>query len=338
MAHMRSSSVLAWFVPLAALVACTKSGGTRSSTLLTVERDVPVPGGATRFDYQAIDAANGQLVIAHMNDNAVLVLALADGSLRKVLANIATPRGVAVGDGKIFVTSKPDQLVIIDGSTLAEIARVTTGSAPDGDAFDPEHNIVGVSDQGDGALSLITASGMGARTQVPLGVETGNVVYDATRKQFWTTVVGEHPPNELVEVAPTSGTVTQRIPLPGCSDAHGLHLHPDGRSAYIACEGNDKLLRVELDGDHALSIGDTGAGPDVLSIDASRGWLYVAAESGDLTIWDIEKPGLVLVGHDHPGDHAHTVAVDPATHRVYFPLPRGNGATPVVRIMSPRIK
>jgi hypothetical protein len=42
-----------------------------------------------------------------------------------------------------------------------------------------------------------------------------------------------------------------------------------------------------------------------------------------------------LVGHDSPGDNAHTVAVDPATHRVFFPLAMGADGTPVLRIMQP---
>ena len=37
-----------------------------------------------------------------------------------------------------------------------------------------------------------------------------------------------------------------------------------------------------------------------------------------------------MVGHDHPGSHSHTVAADPATHRVFFPLPTG----PVLRIID----
>ena len=321
---------------LAALAACTAKGGTApTGTLLTLVNDVPLPGGATRFDYQEIDSANGQLVVAHMNDNAVLVLSLADGSVKKLLPNIPTPRGVAVGDGKIFVTSTPSKLVIIDGSTLTEITRVTTGTSPDGDAFDPDDKTVGVSDQGDGALSLIADSGTGARTPVPLGTETGNVVYDASRKQFWITVVRGGSPDQLVEVDPKTAAVTTRIDLPGCSGAHGLRLHPDGQSAFIACEDNDKLARVDLGGAHAITIGATGGGPDVLSIDASKGWLYVAAESGDVTIWDITQPGTSLVGHDQPGNNAHTVAADPTTHRVFFPLPQGTGATPVLRIMRP---
>ena len=321
---------------LTVLVACTGKGGTApTGTLLSLVNDVPLPGASNRFDYQEIDAANGQLVVAHMNDNSVLVLSLADGSVKKLLPNIPTPRGVAVGDGKIFVTSTPSHLVIIDAVALTEITRVTTGTSPDGDAFDPDDKIVGVSDQGDGALSLIADSGTGTRTPVPLGTETGNVVYDASRKQFWITVVRSSPPDQLVEVDPKAATVTARIDLPGCSGAHGLRLHPDGASAFIACEDNNKLARVDLAGAHAVTLGDSGAGPDVLSIDASKGWLYVAAESGDVTIWDITQPGTALVGHDAPGDNAHTVAVDPATHRVFFPLPKGPHGKPILRIMQP---
>jgi YVTN family beta-propeller protein len=321
---------------LAMVVGCAGKGGSApSGTLLTLVSDAPLPGSANRFDYQEIDADHGQLVVAHMNDNAVLVLSVADGSVKKLLPNIPTPRGVAVGDGKIFVTSTPSKLVIIDATTLAELARVDTGTSPDGDAFDPDDKIVGVSDQGDGALSLIANSGMGTRTPVALGTETGNVVYDAGRKQFWITVVKQSPPDQLVEVDPKAATVTTAIPLPGCGGAHGLRLHPDGHSAFIACEDNDKLARVDVEGAHAMTLAATGAGPDVLSIDTAKGWLYVAAESGDVTIWDINQPGTALVGHVHPGSNAHTVAADPVSHRVFFPLPQGTGSTPVLRVMQP---
>jgi DNA-binding beta-propeller fold protein YncE len=304
---------------------------------LTLVADVALPGGATRFDYEEIDAAQGQLVVAHMNDNAVLILDLADGSVRKQLTGIPTPRGVAVADdvGIIFVTSTPSHLVLIDNQTLTEISRVGTGTAPDGDAWDPADKIVGVSDQGDGALSLIANAGSGTRTQVPLGVETGNVAYDSARGRFWITVVRSSPPDQLVAVDPTTAQVTTRIDLPGCSGAHGLRIHPDGQTAFVACENNDMLARVELDGAHTVAVAATGSGPDVLSIDPGLGWLYVASESGDLTVFDIQQPGAALVGHDHPGSSSHSVAADPTTHRVFFPLTSGPNGTPVLRIMRP---
>jgi DNA-binding beta-propeller fold protein YncE len=315
-----------------------KQGGDVTGAVLTQVADVPLPGAAARFDYQAVDARRGQLVIAHMNDDAVLILDLEDGRVRKRLTGIPRPRGVAIADdaGIIFVTSTPAHLILIDSRSLTELARVETGTSPDGDAWDPADQIVGVSDQGDGALSLIADAGRGARRQVALGHETGNVVYDAGRGRFWITVVAASPPDQLVAVDPRTATVTERIDVPGCRGAHGLRLHPDGQSAFIACEDNDVLARVELgDSRHAVATAPTGSGPDVLAIDPALGRLYVAAESGDLTVFDLARPGVVAIGHDRPGDHAHTVAVDPSSHRVFFPLPAGPSGTPVLRIMRP---
>src|SRR5579859_6408081 len=158
-------------VSAAVLSACSGCGKTAATTAVSASpsfplaqlADAPLPGGATRFDYQEIDPAHGHLVVAHMNDASVLVLNLADASVAKLLPSIPTPRGVAVGDGRIFVTSSPAQLVVVDGAALTEIARVATGTAPDGVGYDPADHVVGVSDQQDGAISLIGGAGTGGQ-------------------------------------------------------------------------------------------------------------------------------------------------------------------------------
>ncbi len=304
---------------------------------LVLVRDVALPGRATRFDYQEIDRANGHLVIAHMGDNEVLVVSLADGSTVGRIPNVVTARGIAVAPsiGRIFATSTSNQLVAIDAVTLREVGRVATGNAPDGVAWDPADQVVGVSDQRDGAISLVAGGGSGTRRQVRLGAETGNVVFDATRGRFWITVVRSAGADQLVGVDPNAATVVERIDLPGCDGAHGLRIHPDGRSALIACEGNSVLARLDLDSSHALVTAPTGSVPDVLSVDPTLGWLYVASEGGALTVFDLSQPGLMDIDDESPGPNAHSVAVDPATHRVYFPLMRGDGGTPVLRIMRP---
>lgn len=315
------------------------TSGRRAPSLPLVRvADVPLPGRPGRFDYQALDAAKGNLVIAHMNDASVVVVKARDGSLVKVVPDIPRARGIVVADdvGRIFVTSSPDKLVLLDNTSFNVLARVTTGSAPDGDGWDAKDRIAGVSDQGDGAVSLIANPGSGARKQVKLGSETGNVVYDARRGLFWVTVVKSAPPDQLVSIDPVKAKVTGSIPLPGCSGAHGLCIHPDGRSALVACESNSKLVRVDLVGSaHDLEIAPSGADPDVVAIDPGLGWLYVAAESGDLEVFDIQKPGLVAIDSEHPGDASHSVAVDPASHHVFFPLEKGPAGKPVLRIMKP---
>jgi DNA-binding beta-propeller fold protein YncE len=304
---------------------------------LVVVGDVALPGGASRFDYQDVDPRLGHLVIAHMGDGSVLFVRLSDGAVLRELTGIRTPRGVAVAAevGLVFVTSMPNQLVIIDGKAMREIRRVGTGAGPDGVAWDGMHKVVGVSNQRDGTLSLIHDAGQGAHAQVRLGSETGNVMFDATRGWFWVTVNTESQPDTLVAVNPTTAAIETTIKLPSCNGAHGLRLHPDAASAYVACESNSVLTRVDLRGKHAISTAPTGEDPDVMSLDPQIGWLYVAAESGELTVFDMNRPGVALIGHDRPFAHAHTVAADPTTHRVFFPLAAGPKGTPVLRIMQP---
>jgi DNA-binding beta-propeller fold protein YncE len=306
---------------------------------LVVVRDAPLPGKSVRFDYQALDAAHGRLIVAHMNDASVVAVNLADTSVARVVSNVPLPRGVAVASeaNRLFVTSSPHTLVILDAASLVELRRVRTGNAPDGVAWDPAHRIVGVSDQEDGAISLISDAGDGARHALKLGRETGNVAFDARRGWFWIAVEQARPPDELVAVEPLGPTRVRAIPLPGCAGAHGVSLHPDGATAFVACEDAAKLARVTLDAGATapLAFATTGSGPDVLALDPGLGWLYVAAESGELGVFELARPGLVAVGRQKLAPGSHTLAVDAATHRVYFPLAHGPSGAPVLRVMLP---
>jgi hypothetical protein len=62
--------------------------GGQSSTqtsVLTKVADVRIPGPAVRFDYQTFDPASGQLYIAHMNADQLVVF---DTSKRQIVASL----------------------------------------------------------------------------------------------------------------------------------------------------------------------------------------------------------------------------------------------------------
>ena len=60
--------------------------------------------------------------------------------------------------------------------------------------------------------------------------------------------------------------------------------------------------------------------------------LYVACESGGVSIFKADNGKLAKLGDADVGPNSHTVAVDSNTHKAYFPLKNLNGA-PVLRIM-----
>jgi hypothetical protein len=61
--------------------------------------------------------------------------------------------------------------------------------------------------------------------------------------------------------------------------------------------------------------------------------LYVASESGVLSSYRVEADSLFPSGEMRVA-HAHTVSVDPRTHRIYLPLEKVDGR-PVLRVLAP---
>ena len=89
----------------------------------------------------------------------------------------------------------------------------------------------------------------------------------------------------------------------------------------MACDKNARVLLVDLTLMRVVASAQTGARPDVLAFDAALRRLYVAAESGTLGVYDVTGERLRRVRLAKLADNAHTVAADPASHRVFFPLP-----------------
>jgi DNA-binding beta-propeller fold protein YncE len=94
------------------------------------------------------------------------------------------------------------------------------------------------------------------------------------------------------------------------------------------------LLTLDLKTMKVVGSMGIGSSPDVLAFDKSLKRLYVAAESGVVAVAAERGRKLVKLGQGELAPNAHTVAVDPATHLVYFPLERGQAGGPELRIMK----
>jgi hypothetical protein len=75
------------------------------------------------------------------------------------------------------------------------------------------------------------------------------------------------------------------------------------------------------------------AGRLFISHNTTLGRLYVAAESGVVAVFAELDGSLTQLGW-YRTPWAHTVAVDPETHRVYLPL-ADLGGHPVLRVLAP---
>jgi DNA-binding beta-propeller fold protein YncE len=164
---------------------------------------------------------------------------------------------------------------------------------------------------------------------IPLGGGAGNTVYDPGTGLI---LVAVHGVNQIVEIDPMSLKIVGRYFLRGLENPHGIALDSADHIAFIAGEENHALAVFDLKSGKVLSVHQVGDDPDVLAFDPGLKRLYVSAESGTVTVFAWQA-GLRKLGEFNM-PHAHTVAVDPQTHLVYFPLENLDGK-PMLRIMRP---
>lgn len=324
----------AWAL-MAMAVPVTECGAAEpSASILRLARDYPLPGKATRWDYMSLDATQSKLFIAHLGDSAVVVFDTKTKKVVGTVGNIGEVHGTLAipALGRAYATAtKTDEVVAIDVATLKISARIPTGVHPDGLAYAPEAHKLYVSDELGKTETVIDVVSNKRIATIPLRGEAGNTQYDPSSRHIFVNGQGTA---ELIEIDPATDRIVQRIPVPGADSNHGLFIEPTLRLAFIACEGNDKLMVMDLRTKKVVSEFQVGGKPDVLAYDAGLGLLYVASESGVIYQYKVNAQGVTKVGEQMVGANAHTVAVDPATHEVYLPLKEA-GKQPVLRVMRP---
>jgi DNA-binding beta-propeller fold protein YncE len=189
---------------------------------------------------------------------------------------------------------------------------------------------VWVSDESGGVETVLDGATGRRSATVELGGEVGNVRYDPASDRV---LVDEQSHNRVAVIDPRTRAIERRVPVPGCDHDHGL-IVAAGR-AFVACDGNARLVVLSLPQLIPLGSQEVGAEPDVLAYDPARRFLYVAAESGVLTMLDVDPPAGRVLGRDRIGDNAHVVAVDPADDQVFLPIRRGNGGRPQLFVLTP---
>lgn len=295
--------------------------------------DVPLPGRATRFDYQSIDEAKRRLYISHMGANAVIVF---DIDSNKVVANIEgvlRPTGVlAVSSlNRVFVSaSAEDKVYVIDAVANKIIASVPTQSFPDGIAYDPESKRVFVSNESGAAVTVIDAASDRVVSNIAMGGEVGNTHYDPVSKLIYSAVQTR---GELVAINPQSLKIVGHYNLPGCEGPHGFCLIEETHYAFITGEDNATYVVFDLTSHTVIAHGSVGSGPDVLAYDKMTHRLFVASESGVVSVFDIQRGEVRKTDEVFFAPHAHSVSADEKTGLVFFPLQNVDGR-PVLRVMK----
>jgi DNA-binding beta-propeller fold protein YncE len=318
----------------ATVLACVEAAASTATSQLPLQQlaDLALPGNPTRLDYQSLDPQRHLLFVAHLGDSEVVVVDTKAKRVVGTVQNVSKVHGVlAVPElGVVYASATgTNEVVAIDESSLKIVARTPGGIYPDGIAFDPRTRRIFASDEHGGTETVIDTKSNRRIATIDLGGEVGNSEFDEASGHIFVNVQTR---GDLVEIDPRTNAILRRIPVSatGCSGNHGLLVDSAKRRAFIACEDSASFVWLDLGSRRIVQTWTIGKDPDVLALDAHTHRLFVAAESGTVSVFD-DGALVTRIAQAFLAPAAHTVAVDAQTQRVYFPLESVSGR-PVLRI------
>ncbi len=298
---------------------------------LEIVTDLALPGGTTRMDYISVDSTSHRVYVAHMGDGTVVVASTLPPKVIGVVEGTPRVRGVlAVPDlGVVYAAAAGiGEVVVLDAASLEVRGSIPAGNV-DGLDYVASVGRLFVSAQHGGKCVVIAPAPPQVLAKLPVGDDVGNTRFDPATGHVLVAVGST---NELVVIDPASLAVVGRYALRGVRGAHGIAVDPSTKMVYVAGEENAAVCAFNL-GDHKVkAVANVGEGVDVLDVDSSTHRLFVASESGVVSIFDVAGGGLKKLEEGFFAPAAHGVGVDRVSHLLYFPL-KDVGGHPVLRIV-----
>ena len=294
--------------------------------------DLPGPAGK-RFDYLTTDNEDHYLLSGHLGAGILYIVDMQTNKLVKAIPDVPGVEGVEfVPVLKKAYTSdwKENKIGVVDLHAMKVIKKLPTEDKPDGSAYAAPFHKLYVSDERGKAEAVVDVQTDTIVKTLHFESETGMPQYDPVGKQI---LVNLQDQNILAVINPADDTVAARYPVSGCKGNHGMALDAEHRRAFLVCEESNQLAVFDLDQHKTIASLAIPEGGDVVKFDAGLGRVYVACYSGAIAvIHEDDRSHFRKLEDFKVQPKVHSLAVDPATHRLYAPEEQEDGK-PVARMM-----
>jgi DNA-binding beta-propeller fold protein YncE len=294
--------------------------------------DLPGPKGQ-RFDYLTTDDEDHYVLSAHLGPGILYVIDLRTDKLVKAIPGVPGITGLEYVPGlrKVYTSNWGENRIgIVDLNTMTVVKRLPTADKPNGSAYAAPFRKVYVSDTDGLAVAIVDVDKDAIIKTLHFNSETGMPQYDSVAKKIYVNL---RRVNEIAEIDPATDTVAARYAVAGCEHNHGMAVDSERHRAFLLCGGNRTFTVFALNTHKAIAHFPLPAGADVVKYDAGTGRVYAACSSGFISVFQERDADHFEKIEDFPVQKlVHSLAVDPAKHRVYAPEQEEAGK-PVARMV-----
>ena len=295
-----------------------------SESFHQLESATPLQSDHPDWDYLTFDPVTSYLYIGARNEGVIVY----DVRAKKVVRNIDDAKGanattLAHEFDRGYTTNTDGTSTIFQLSTLRVIGKIKLGESADAGFYDPVSKQV-VFMRGDSKeMTFVDAkTGTIAARLAMASKKLEGTAPDGNGHIF--TALRDR--NAVIKVDMRSHQVVAEWPIAGCQEANGLAFDAVHKRIFVGCRGSRPVLAVlDSDNGRVISTHDIGRGNDGVIYDPQSKHIYVSCGvDGNLVIYkQVDADTYKLVEATTTRPYARTMALDPATKKVYLVTAEG---------------
>jgi YVTN family beta-propeller protein len=273
-------------------------------------------GGDGGWDYLSVDSVAKRLYVSHGTKVVVI-----DTGRDAVVGEVSDTPGVhgmiAVRDlGRGFSSNgRENKAGVIDLKTLRIVSKVDTGRNPDFILFEPRRRHVYTFNGQSADATVIQADTGKVLATIPLGGKPEAGVSDAEASRVYVNLEDK---NEIAVIDADRYAVAARWPIAPAADASGLAIDLGNHRLFVGAH-NGLMLMMDSSIGTVLARVPIGAGADATWFDPGTGYVFSSCSDGTTTVAHEDSPEKLTVVQTLQTERgARTMALDPATHRIYL--------------------
>ena len=287
--------------------------GDRSYKLLN---QIPI-GGEGGWDILAVDSPAQRLYLSH--SSKVVVVDLVKGAIAGEITDTPGVHGfVAIPElGRGFSSNgKEAKASVVDLKTLQTISKVETGEGPDAMTYDGKRGELYVFNHKGNSATVIDAKEAKVVATIPLGGSPEFGVADESAGRIYVNIEDK---SEVAVIDAAKHEVVAHWPLAPGEEPSGIAFDSKHRRLFATCN-NKMMAMLDTESGKIVATVPIGEHVDGCAFDEATGLVFASCGEGVTTIAKEEAPDKFTVVQTLKTERgARTIALDPATHRIYLP-------------------
>jgi YVTN family beta-propeller protein len=166
-----------------------------------------------------------------------------------------------------------------------------------------------------GSITVVDPQSNSAIATIKVGAGLEAAAADGKGKLF-VDGIEQH---DLIAIDTHTNAVLAHYPMPGCIRPHGIAVDGETRRVFVTCV-NKAMIVVDADKGTDLASLPIGAGSDGAAFDPKRKLALSSNGEGTLSVVkEVDAAHFVKLGDVATQPSARTIAIDPATGRIFLP-------------------